>query len=303
MAESTQVRDVPPYYRDLPASFTENWVDVPVRGHKVSTHYWEAGTGQPMVLVHGGGPGADGLSNWRECLQIFSERGFRAIAVDMLGYGQNDNPDPADFLYDTEARIEHMIGFHEALDLDPVIQIGNSMGGSTSLGLAMRRPERVRGLVLMGSGGLVRIDVNKGMGALAGYTTPSAEAMADAVKFLTHDHTRVPHFDQHIAYRTGLTENPATLAAYVASIQWAAEAGGLYYEDEEIAQVSAPTLVVQGREDKAVSPEIGLQYHRLIRDSWLYLIPHCGHWAMIEATQDFCDIVTYFVEKLIPSVS
>jgi 2-hydroxy-6-oxo-6-(2'-aminophenyl)hexa-2,4-dienoate hydrolase len=301
MVGPTQLQEIPPYYRELPASFNEGWVDVTVGEHLVPTHYWEAGSGQPMVLVHGGGPGADGLSNWRECLEIFSERGYRAIAVDMLGYGQNGNPDPSGFTYDTEARIEHMVGFHEALGLEPVVQIGNSMGGSTSLGVAIRRPDRVHRLVLMGSGGLIRLNVDDVMPALSAYVEPSLDNMAAAVKFLTYEHTRVPHFEEHVRYRYLLTENPVNMAGYTASIQWTAQAGGLYFEDEEVASVSAPTLVVQGREDRAVAPEIGLQFHRLINDSWLYLVPHCGHWAMIEATEDFCDAVINFLQRNLPS--
>jgi pimeloyl-ACP methyl ester carboxylesterase len=52
------------------------------------THYIEDGTGDPVILLHGGGAGADSVSNWRDCLPLFAKR-RRAIAVDMVGFGRS----------------------------------------------------------------------------------------------------------------------------------------------------------------------------------------------------------------------
>ncbi|MGH7820464.1 MAG: alpha/beta fold hydrolase, partial [Candidatus Binatia bacterium] len=96
------------------------------------THYIEAGEGEPVILVHGGGPGADGFGNWHSCLPGFAKR-FRTIAVDMLGFGGTAKPDPASFTYSQDARTDHLIAFIEALGLGQVRLVGNSMGGITSL--------------------------------------------------------------------------------------------------------------------------------------------------------------------------
>lgn len=120
----------------------------------VATNYWETGAGAPLVLIHGGGAGADAWGNWAGCLPVFGER-FRAIAYDMIGFGATTAPD-AGFVYSQAARVEHLRGFLDALGLDRVAIAGNSMGGATALGLAMRHPERVERLVLMGSAGLTR---------------------------------------------------------------------------------------------------------------------------------------------------
>ncbi|WP_412779050.1 alpha/beta fold hydrolase, partial [Mycolicibacterium novocastrense] len=63
---------------DLAANATEQFIDV----DGVSTHYWEAGQGHPVVLVHGGGAGADAVGNWRSTWSAFSEN-FWTIAHDM----------------------------------------------------------------------------------------------------------------------------------------------------------------------------------------------------------------------------
>ena len=54
-------------------------------------HYEEAGTGPPVVLLHGGGPGASGPSNFRRNLPVFAGR-FRTLVVDQPGYGKSDKP-------------------------------------------------------------------------------------------------------------------------------------------------------------------------------------------------------------------
>ncbi|MGH7822502.1 MAG: alpha/beta fold hydrolase, partial [Candidatus Binatia bacterium] len=94
----------------------------------IRTHYVEAGRGEALILVHGGGPGADGLGNWHSCLPRFAER-FRTIAVDMLGFGKTEKPDPKSFVYSQDARSQHLASFIEALGLSQASLIGNSMGG------------------------------------------------------------------------------------------------------------------------------------------------------------------------------
>src|SRR6266498_3607510 len=54
-------------------------------------HYHDAGTGDPLVLLHGGGPGASAWSNWKQNLEALSEH-FRVLAVDQPGYGRSDKP-------------------------------------------------------------------------------------------------------------------------------------------------------------------------------------------------------------------
>src|SRR5271154_1093168 len=105
----------------------------------VETHYLEAGEGEPLVLIHGGGAGADARGNWEGCIPAYAER-FRVIAVDMIGFGAPAKPDPASYNYGQTGRNRHMIGFIEQVAGGPVHLIGNSMGGATALGVAIQRP-------------------------------------------------------------------------------------------------------------------------------------------------------------------
>src|SRR5215469_16596716 len=129
--------------------FASHYLDI----EGIRTHYLEAGSGPTLVLIHGGGAGADTWGNWRGCIPVYAQH-FRVVAVDMVGFGKTDKPDPAHFGYTQQDRNTHMIGFIEKLNVGTVNIIGNSMGGATTLGVAMRRPDLVRKMVLMGSAGI-----------------------------------------------------------------------------------------------------------------------------------------------------
>ncbi|WP_082697450.1 alpha/beta fold hydrolase [Mycolicibacterium novocastrense] len=275
---------------DLAANATEQFIDV----DGVSTHYWEAGQGHPVVLVHGGGAGADAVGNWRSTWSAFSEN-FWTIAHDMIGYGATISEDK-DFVYSADARIEHLHGFLVAKGIDKANLVGNSMGGATALGVAMRYPERVNTLTLMGSAGLnyLSAQIPASQLAVLNYTEPDREKMRELIGALTHDF--VPS-EEILEYRYRLTQNENVMRAYNSAMTWAREAGGLHFDESDIAKVQTPTLVLSGREDPVVPLEQSLKFHQLIPNSTLYSLPHCGHWAMIEYPTEFCDIVTRFINK------
>jgi 2-hydroxy-6-oxo-6-(2'-aminophenyl)hexa-2,4-dienoate hydrolase len=256
----------------------------------IKTHYLEAGQGKPIILLHGGGAGADAWGNWQGCISLLAPH-FRVLAMDMVGFGKTEKPDPSTFVYSQNARVKHLADFIEAMDLKKASLVGNSMGGATSLGVCMSRPELVDKLVLMGSAGL-NAQINEAIRVILSYA-PSRENMQKLVRVLTHEGFSVD--PGLIDYRLELTQQPGVMAAYGATMKWVAEQGGLFYPEEAIRQVKHKTLVVNGKQDQVVPPELGWKFSQLLESSWLYLIPHCGHWAMIEHPQEFCDIVTRFL--------
>src|SRR5262245_36942720 len=97
----------------------------------------EAGTGPAVVMLHGGGPGASGVSNYSRNIDALAEH-FRVIVPDMPGYGRSvkgvDQNDPFGYLADM------IRGLLDELDIDPAHLIGNSYGGAAALRLALARP-------------------------------------------------------------------------------------------------------------------------------------------------------------------
>ena len=96
----------------------------------ISTRYYEAGSGDPLVLVYGGnfGTSDSGSSaytwsqNWRAL-----GRSHRVIMPDKLGQGHTDNPKNDD--YTMRAVVQHLAGFLGAMKLPPVHLVGHSRGG------------------------------------------------------------------------------------------------------------------------------------------------------------------------------
>lgn len=182
---------------------------VTVRG--METYYHEQGSGDVVVLVHGGGAGADSMGNWRGVMPVLADR-YRVIAVDMLGFGRTAKPaDP--FVFSQAARTDHLAGFLDALGLSNVALVGNSMGGASALGVAVERPGLVRKLVLMGSAGLVS-KIDPALEPVLGYDF-TREGMIRLVRALTTDNFQID--DAMIDYRYALSVDPETRRAYAPS--------------------------------------------------------------------------------------
>jgi len=102
-------------------------------------HYEQAGAERagraPVVLLHGGGPGAAGMSNFGRNLPVFAER-FRTLVVDQPGFGKSDKP-PVEGSYFTFAA-QALKDLLDELGIDRVHLVGNSLGGGTAVRFALR---------------------------------------------------------------------------------------------------------------------------------------------------------------------
>ena len=178
-------------------------------------NYEEAGTGPPVVLLHGGGPGASGASNFARNLPVFAER-FRTLVIDQPGYGKSDKP-PVQGNYFTFAA-HALAGLLDEVGLDRVHLVGNSLGGGTAVRFALDYPERAGRLVLMGPGGLslnvFAPDPTEGVKRLAEFAAPpgpSREKMAAFLRTLVFDQRLVT--DDLIDERYAAACDPQALAA------------------------------------------------------------------------------------------
>jgi 2-hydroxy-6-oxo-6-(2'-aminophenyl)hexa-2,4-dienoate hydrolase len=269
----------------LPPGIVEHYIDA--KG--VRTRYLESGSGTPVILIHGGGAGADSYGNWRNVIPALARR-HRVIAVDMIGFGRTAKPEGT---YSQDRRIDHLTDFIEALGLGgPAVLVGNSMGGATALGVSVHRPDLVRALVLMGSAGL-NVEISKELLPIVNYDF-TREGMTRLIRALTNDRFEID--EDLVSYRFALAAEADTRRAYAATMGWIKEQGGLFYEEDFIRRVGVPTLVVNGKDDKVVPMASAFRFLQLIDDSWGYIIPHCGHWAMIEHPESFAEATLSFIE-------
>jgi len=216
------------------------------------------------------------------------------IAIEMPGFGQTAKPDPATYDYSQPSRNLHLAAFIEALAPGTAVNlVGNSMGGSTALGVAVERPELVRRLVLMGSAGL-NSEITPALLPVIQYDF-TLDGMRRLIGALTGAGFVVD--EQLVEYRHRLSIEPATRTAYQHIMGWIRAQGGLCYPDDYIRRVRAPTLVVNGKDDVVVPLANAWRFLELIENSWGYLIPHCGHWAMLEAADDFARTTRAFLDR------
>jgi 2-hydroxy-6-oxo-6-(2'-aminophenyl)hexa-2,4-dienoate hydrolase len=269
-------------------TITSNFVDA----GGVRTHYLEAGEGPVLILLHGGGAGADSRGNWQDCFAHFTPH-FRVIAPDMIGFGMTDKPSPETYVYDQPGRNRHLIDFLDAMGLTGVHIVGNSMGGATAIGTAIARPELFDRIVLMGSAGLPIPE------------RPSPQLMHNLQYDFTMDGMRrviggltAPGFvpsDEMVKYRYDLVDDEASRAA-LAAINGETRKGTLNYAEDAVRMIAHPVLVVNGKEDGVSILPRAYRFLELLPNSWGYIVPHCGHWAMIEAAEDFCGAVNRFLK-------
>ena len=254
-------------------------------------HHDEAGTGTPVVMLHGGGPGASGRSNFSKNLPVFAEH-FRTLVVDQPGYGKSDKPDVEGNYFTFAANA--LNGLLDELGVDRVHLVGNSLGGGTAVRFALIFPERAGRLVLMGPGGLslnvFAPDPTEGVKRLAEFGAPpgpSREKMAAFLRTLVFDQRLVT--DELIDERYAAASAPESLRAMASMgasfFDPASYEQGLLWR--EAHRLRHRVLLIWGREDRVNPVDGALVALKMIRRAQLHVFGGCGHWVQLEKFDEF----------------
>src|SRR6266487_1559805 len=189
--------------------------DLRLHYHEAGPADWGAAPGTPVVMLHGGGPGASAWSNFGRNLGVFARR-FRTLMVDQPGFGRSDKPPVAGQYFTFAAGA--LAGLLDDLGIDKVHLVGNSLGGGTAVRFALRYPERAGRLVLMGPGGLslnvFAPDPTEGVKRLMEFAAPpgpSREKLAAFLRTLVHDQRLIT--DELVAERYAAASDPEAIAA------------------------------------------------------------------------------------------
>jgi 2-hydroxymuconate-semialdehyde hydrolase len=259
----------------------------------IQTNYHDVGDGPPVLLIHGSGPGVTGWANWRLTIPALAQR-FRVLAPDMVGFGYTERA--ADVQYNMETWVSHIIGFMDALGIERAHVVGNSFGGGLALALAIRAPQRVERLVLMGSAG-VSFPITEGLDRVWGYTPSLANmrGMLDVFAFnrnlLNEDLARMRY---EASIRPGFQEAFARM--FPAPRQRSVD--GLASPEPAIRALPHQTMIVHGREDKVIPLASSYKLFDLIPRAQLHVFGECGHWTQIEHAERFNRMVgEFFAEE------
>ncbi|UMB68227.1 alpha/beta fold hydrolase [Mycobacterium paraterrae] len=263
----------------------------------------EAGSGQPVIMLHGGGPGASGVSNYSRNIDVLAQH-FRVIVPDMPGYGQSskgvDQSDPFGDLADT------IRGLMNEIDIATAHLVGNSYGGAAALRLALDTPDRVDKLVLMGPGGIgtTRGLPTVGLTNLLSYyggSGPSRDKLASFIRnYLVYEGASVP--DSLIDTRYAASLDPEVVAdpplrrpsgPLALRTLWRMD----LTRDKRLTRLTTPTLVLWGRDDKVNRPAGGPMLARMMPHAELVMSSRTGHWLQWERAALFNTLVVDFLSE------
>ena len=258
----------------------------------IQTSYLEAGAGEPIVMLHGSGPGVSAMANWQHNIGALSQR-FRVLAPDIVGFGATTRPD--DIIYSLRAWTDHVWAFLDAHDIEEVAIVGNSLGGRIALQMATDRPDRITKMVLMGTPG-VGMTLTEGLAALRAYQ-PSHDAMRDLLRnYFAVDPAMIT--DHLVAIRYEASIAHGAYEAYRAMFFDPRHAGSeLGITAEEVRAIATPALLVHGREDKVVPMQVSLTMLGLLPNADLHVFSACGHWTQIERADEFSALVADYLAR------
>lgn len=258
----------------------------------IQTNYHEHGQGEPVLLIHGSGPGVTGWANWRLTIPALAEN-FRVIAPDIVGFGYTERP--ANVQYNMETWLNHIFGFMDALGIEKTHVVGNSFGGGLALAMAIRAPQRVGRLVIMGSAGLP-FTLTEGLDRVWGYT-PSIDNMRGLLDLFAFDRSRVT--DDLARMRFEASVRPGIQEAFAQMFPAPRQNGVNSLASDEAAIKALPhtTMIVHGREDKVIPLASSYELFSMIQKAQIHVFGQCGHWTQIEHAAHFNKLISDFFNE------
>src|SRR5579859_33786 len=253
-------------------------------------HYLEHGTGPAVVFVHGSGPGVSAFSNFYANYKTIAAAGYRALLPDMLGFGWSSKPTDIDYTLDLFTST--LGAFLDKLDVRRCVLVGNSLGGAIAIGYALKQPERVAKLVLMGPGGIESRETY--------FKMPGIQRMVSEFVGQGFDRAGLRRLLEILAYDPKfVTDELVDMRLNVLKTQPKEVLSRMVIPDQsaELEQLRCRVLGFWGIEDQ-FCPASG--YEKILRavpDSRFIMYARCGHWAMIERSEDFNRNVIDFLKS------
>lgn len=285
------------------AAITEEATSRYVQTKRWKLHYNEAGSGYPIILLHGTGPGATGWSNFHQNVEDLSQK-YRVIALDSPGWGGSDVFDCTGESRNA-ANAEAVKLLMDELGLQKAVLVGNSMGGAATLEFMASYPDRISHAVTMGSGVFAVPNIFSPHGLSQGlrvivdtYRDPSPENFRRLVEVMVFDASFVTDELTQQRSRTALAQKEH-LGNW---LKWPmghpqGPYGGVESLLSKLSRSKTPTLMIHGRDDRTVPIETTLRTAAVIPNARSVIFNRCGHWAQVEHKEEFNRTLLSFLEQ------
>lgn len=277
--------------------------DATSRTSRSGLHYHRAGSGEPLVLLHGSGPGVSGWLNFGENLPVLAEH-FDVLIVDQPGFGGSPVP-VLDRPYGDVAA-DAIVELMAELGIERFHLLGNSMGAATASRIVLNHPDLVDRLVFMGPGG---IGVNvmgprptEGFKRLIEFSRdPNRDRLIAWMRTMVFDQGLVT--DELIDARWEIATAPGALEWFSTFLAPHASREGMAERRDDVplwaraGAITHRTLMTWGRDDRVVPMETGLLPLQQMPDVELHVFGSCGHWPQVERKDAFERVVIEFLTR------
>jgi len=257
-------------------------------------HIEQAGSGEPVILLHGFGAST---WSWRNVMPALAAS-FRVIAIDLNGFGYTQRPRTFES-YTREGQADLVLRVMDGLGIRSAHLMGHSYGGGLSLFIASRYPERVRSLVLVDSSAPTYANDRRSRAAslkpLLGLYLRSFVLRPGTVRrALLHsfyDDSLVTPELVHEYYERLRVEGVVD-AYYGLTAPTRSQP-----EPVELEKIRVPALIVWGAEDQLISVEAGRRAAERMPDAEFVVLPGVGHVPMEEKPEELVRLVLPFLER------
>ena len=280
---STQI---PEYTTDKFFGLEDKWLQT---AEGELTHYHEMGEGTPILFLHGSGTGVTAAANWWLNLPQLSESG-RCIAIDSVGYGQTIAPEGIQ--YGIKEWVRHAVRTLDALGIEKTWIVGNSLGGWLAFQFAIDFPERLLGVVSMGTGGA------KLTGALKGHSNPvlTEEGIRKTLEMFVVDKSLVTDELVSLRYQSALNDTASERLADVVAAR-DRDRTELPLDFDVLAKLDIPVLLIHGVQDVVIPVSRTWELLNLIPNADAHIFSQCGHWSQVERAEEFNQVISSYLAR------
>lgn len=249
-------------------------------------HWFEAGSGEPTIFLHGVGYTAGG-AEWLGCVQAGLGDATRVIAMDQFGFGPLNRPAQR---YEFGHLVDRVRELQDALGLERTNIVGHSLGGWIAATLAYESPERVDRLVLVANAGLK----STARSTVQNPVIPTSETIEQGAAAIADDELRAVLLEQRL--RNAAV--PTAEAAFRGVTEMLADAATRqrYHLGRRLPHLRAETLVILGDRDPRYTPQDdGVILQREIPRNRLVVLPDTGHGIPTERPRELAELVGDFL--------